>query len=588
MQAFISDVLKSPLAPLGNVLDYFYRVEFQQRGSPHIHMLVWIEGAPKFGKNSNEEIAEFVHQHSTCERNKDIPKLVNYQTHRHARTCRKKGQNICRFNFPLPPMSSTQILEPLEQLEKEKFPDIGKQYDKICSYLSELKSGEKMTFPEFLKALNMNEDLYIRAIRSSLNTPKVFLKRNVSEIRVNAYNNFILRCWEANIDVQFILDAYACAAYVVSYISKSQRGMSNLMYEACKEARQGNKNLQQQVRHIGNKFLSHVEISAQEAVYLVLQLPLRSCTRSFVFINTSPCETRTFLLKPHDVLADMPENSTDIQSDNALQRYQRRPRVLQNCCLADYISGYDIVYPKKMGQQRTENQEFLPEDEHIEEDEDVISLDESNNESQTFVEEIPLKNGTLLKKRKKHKVIRYVRYNKDQDPENFYREQLMLFYPWKKEMEDLLGESESYEAQYDKRISVINANKKKYEMDDGIADMVENNSDELYNDCHLVAPEVQHAEEIDMNEQSENQGIYHGCFNPKEVGHEYDLGIDLGITRKQVNCETLVNCMNQNDFMCLTRNLNEKQRIFFYHILNKIKNDDFPFYCFLTGGAGVG
>lgn len=119
-----------------------------------------------------------------------------------------------------------------------------------------------MTFPEFLKALNMNEDLYIRAIRSSLNTPKVFLKRNVSEIRVNAYNNFILRCWEANIDVQFILDAYACAAYVVSYISKSQRGMSNLMYEACKEARQGNKNLQQQVRHIGNKFLSHVEISA--------------------------------------------------------------------------------------------------------------------------------------------------------------------------------------------------------------------------------------------------------------------------------------------------------------------------------------
>lgn len=100
-----------------------------------------------------------------------------------------------------------------------------------------MKSGEEMTLPEFLKALNMNEDLYIRAIRSSLITPKVFLKRNVSEIRVNAYNNFILRCWEANIDVQFIIDAYACAAYVVSYISKSQRGMSNLMHEACKEAK---------------------------------------------------------------------------------------------------------------------------------------------------------------------------------------------------------------------------------------------------------------------------------------------------------------------------------------------------------------
>lgn len=165
--------------------------------------------------------------------------------------------------------------------------------------------------------------IYITGIRSSLKTPKIFLKRNVSEIRVNAYNELILRCWESNIDVQFITDGYACGAYVVNYISKSQRGMSNLMYEACIEARQGNKNLQQHVRQIGNKFLSHVEISAQVAVYLILQLSLRSCSRSFVFINTSPCETRTFLLKPYDVLSDMPENSTDIQSDNALQRYQR-------------------------------------------------------------------------------------------------------------------------------------------------------------------------------------------------------------------------------------------------------------------------
>lgn len=31
-----------------------------------------------------------------------------------------------------------------------------------------------------------------------------------------------------------------------------------------------------------------------------------------------------------------------------------------------------------------------------------------------------------------------------------------------------------------------------------------------------------------------------------------------------------------------------KDRMFFYHVLNKIKNGDLPFYCFLTGGAGVG
>lgn len=83
--------------------------------------------------------------------------------------------------------------------------------------------------------------------------------------------------------------------------------------------------------------------------------------------------------------------------------------------------------------------------------------------------------GGILKKRKKSKIICYVRYNKDQDPQNYYREQLMLFYPWRKEKEDLLGESESYENQYDSKLPVITA-KKKNEMDDGLADMVENNT----------------------------------------------------------------------------------------------------------------
>ena len=39
VQLFIRDVLKSDLLPIGEIADYFYRVEFQQRGSPHIHGL---------------------------------------------------------------------------------------------------------------------------------------------------------------------------------------------------------------------------------------------------------------------------------------------------------------------------------------------------------------------------------------------------------------------------------------------------------------------------------------------------------------------------------------------------------------------
>ncbi|VDI25237.1 Hypothetical predicted protein [Mytilus galloprovincialis] len=92
----------------------------------------------------------------------------------------------------------------------------------------------------------MNDENYIKAIRSNLSGPKVFLKRKPSEVRVNGYMKTVLIAWQANHDLQFVLDAFACAVYIVSYISKSQKGMSALLDQAAKEARQGNLDLKHQ------------------------------------------------------------------------------------------------------------------------------------------------------------------------------------------------------------------------------------------------------------------------------------------------------------------------------------------------------
>ena len=84
-----------------------FRVEFQQRGSPHIHGLFWIKEVPEYEKSPNEEIAKFVDKYITCqkpENSSEMEDLVNLQTHRHAKTCKKAGHKVCRFNFPLPPL----------------------------------------------------------------------------------------------------------------------------------------------------------------------------------------------------------------------------------------------------------------------------------------------------------------------------------------------------------------------------------------------------------------------------------------------------------------------------------------------------
>ena len=73
--------------------------------------------------------------------------------------------------------------------------------------------------------------------------------------------------------------------------------MSDLLRTACEKARKGNSNIKQQERDIGNKFLNNVEISAQDAVYILLQLPTSKSSRQVVFIMTAPPEDRVQLLK---------------------------------------------------------------------------------------------------------------------------------------------------------------------------------------------------------------------------------------------------------------------------------------------------
>ncbi|KAK9539502.1 hypothetical protein VZT92_004604 [Zoarces viviparus] len=60
VEALYRDLLLSPAQPLGKVVDYFYRVEFQHRGSPHIHSLIWVEGAPVFEKDDDQTVSDYV------------------------------------------------------------------------------------------------------------------------------------------------------------------------------------------------------------------------------------------------------------------------------------------------------------------------------------------------------------------------------------------------------------------------------------------------------------------------------------------------------------------------------------------------
>ena len=494
---FLKDVLMSELALLGKIKDWFYRVEYQQRGSPHSHMLVWLDNAPVFGVDKDEDIVAYIDRVITCSKPESDPELqdlVNRQTHRHSHTCRKKSKNICRFNYPQPPMRCTQILYPLDN---DISPTVAKSSKELWktmkNKLNDFKEGKDITFDKLLQELDVSERQYILAIRSSLNSPTIFLKRSPNELRIINYNPTCLRAWRANMDIQYVLDVYACAMYIVSYISKAQKGMSELLRKAVQEAKEGNTNIKQQVRDVGNKFLNSVEISAQEAVYVVLQLPMRKASRSVVFINTSPPAERVELLKPLSEIENLSDDCEEIQSGGLLKRYIERPECMQNITLADWAAWYDSCDKKgyRKANKKCDVDNLLLENEEEENDDEL--LDDNSGVSSIRSKE--------LKKRTKARIIRSAWFNKEAQPEKYYRELLMLFTSWRNEETDLLKNYSTFEEHYLAQRDEISEQMQQYAICSEDLNEVRNHLQECDDDAYdAIAPVTQDVERQDENE----------------------------------------------------------------------------------------
>ncbi len=348
-------------------------------------------------------------------------------------------------------MKSTQILYPFDDGTSETVIRNKKELWKdIKNKLDDLKEGKDITFDQLLKELDVSEHDYVLAIRSSINCPTIFLKRTPNELRINNYNSACLHAWRANMDIQFVLDVYACAMYIVSYISKAQIGMSELLRKACAEAREGNANIKQQVRDIGNKFLNSVEISAQEAVYIILQLPMQKSSRNVIFVNTSPPAEWVELLKPLSEIEKMSDESKEIHSGGLLKRYVERPDILQNITLADWAAWYDTSGQNhyRKTNKKADIDKLPVETEDKNNDDDLLD----NENSLTSISQSP---KNTIKKRSQARIIRSVWFNKEAQPEKHYRELITLFTPWRNEQTDLMGSFSSFEEHYIARYNEI-------------------------------------------------------------------------------------------------------------------------------------
>ena len=119
VETLFTEILLSKSKPIGKIVYYALRIEFQMRGSPRLHALIWTEDCPKLTSETKEAYIEYIDKHvqAYLPNKEDDPELhdvVNfYQKHTHSKTCKKNKKIKCRFNFGQFFTNRTIIAEPL-------------------------------------------------------------------------------------------------------------------------------------------------------------------------------------------------------------------------------------------------------------------------------------------------------------------------------------------------------------------------------------------------------------------------------------------------------------------------------------------
>ena len=105
VETFFTEILLTNAHPIGKIVYYALRIEFQMRGSPHLHALIWTSDCPKLMQDTKQNYIDYVDQHVQAylpdkDKDPDLYELVKkYQTHSHSKSCRKYKNIACRFNF---------------------------------------------------------------------------------------------------------------------------------------------------------------------------------------------------------------------------------------------------------------------------------------------------------------------------------------------------------------------------------------------------------------------------------------------------------------------------------------------------------
>ena len=354
----------------------------------------------------------------------------------------------------------------------------------------------------------------------------------------------------------YILFQYACAQYVVGYLTKNESGMSKLLKAVNDQGKDlSNKDLLNQLSNVLDK---HREVSIQEATYRILSLPMTKSSVRVKYLSTIHPNFRDGLLRAnlenldedesifHPSLHEYYENrERECRDDVEYEDFEMEKDYWENITLAEFWSLYDIVYGRNKRNKKTGKFIYIP-----------------------FKD----KKGCLRRRTERCILKYFLNYSNDED---LARGLLILFHPFKNEMNDI--HEQNVTLLYEENKKEIEKKRNMFEKHKIITDVV-----------NSLNKQQEQFENMDYAEDDEEEFMETETTTIDEI-ESFEKWAKLQARKDLRKHEELTKLVELRCLRETIMKLNPQQRKIFDDFCERsVCEDDIPFYLYIGGEAGTG
>jgi hypothetical protein len=320
-RTFFNTFINNKNGPFGKPKHYFFRREYQMRGTQHMHGLLWVHNCPIIGRDDDDKVIDFIDRHITCRIPDPLTEpllydyIMKYQVHRCTTSCTRsvfKNNSIktfCRYGFPRPIRAHT-VLNSAETVIKSR------------------RSGNKPT------------RLYE-------------LRRTREEQYICDYHPILTMAWGGNSDWQFVGDfSMVLDRYITGYISKAEKNSSAALWNEVNAF----SSVAGKLKSCALKSFKSREIGIYEAADKLLGFNMYQFSTKVEYLNALPKVQRYKSVKSYKEIKNLDDGDKNIYNSNVIDdHYPNRPTQLESMCLFQFFQWYEIKYePCRQNQNHTE------------------------------------------------------------------------------------------------------------------------------------------------------------------------------------------------------------------------------------------